>query len=358
MNLTVLLLSRYGTLGASSRVRSYQYLPYLKTEGIDVTVAPLLEDQYLEDLYAGRRMRMGAIARAYFQRLRYLLKSHRFDLLWVEYELLPWLPAWAEVALSAWRIPYVVDYDDATFHRYELHPNRLVKFFLGKKIDLVMRRADLVIVGNDYLAERALQVGAKKVEYLPTVVDTNRYNAMPQTDNSIFTIGWIGSPSTCQYLHDLWPGLTEICRGGSARLILVGSGEVKFTGVPLDIRSWSEKTEVEDIKTFDVGIMPLRDGFWERGKCGYKLIQYMATYRPVVASPVGVNKKIVEQGVNGFLATTTQDWVKSLSILREDRSLRERMGKSGRSKVESQYCLRVTAPRLAALLRDTVKGLY
>lgn len=351
----ILLLSRYGRCGASSRIRSYQYLPYLKTEGIDVTVAPLLEDQYLEDLYAGRRMRMGAIARAYFQRLRYLLKSPCFDLLWVEYELLPWLPAWAEGALSAWRIPYVVDYDDATFHRYGRHPNRWVKFLLGKKIDLVMRRANLVIVGNDYLAEHALQVGAKKVESLPTVVDTNRYNAVPQTDHSIFTIGWIGSPSTCQYLHDLWPVLTEICRGSSARLILVGSGEVKLTGVPLEIHAWSEKTEVEDIKTFDVGIMPLRDGFWERGKCGYKLIQYMACGLPVIASPVGVNQQIVQEGLNGFLATTLTDWVRALRALRDDPVLRAQMGQAGREKVKTQYSLQVTAPRLIALLRNVVK---
>src|SRR5690348_11002046 len=126
----VLLLSRYARMGASSRVRFYQYLPFLRERGIDVTVAPLLDDQYLKRLYGGERQRMAPIVLAFCRRLWRLVTCARFDLLWVEYELLPWLPAWGEVLLGRLGVPYVVDYDDAIFHRYDSHPNPLVRRLL------------------------------------------------------------------------------------------------------------------------------------------------------------------------------------------------------------------------------------
>jgi len=352
----ILLLSRYGQLGASSRIRSYQYLPYLKARGIDVKVSPLLSDDYIRELYAGKRMNLGDLLSAYLRRLWYLLKSHRFNLLWIEYEILPWLPAWAEAILSRLGIPYVVDYDDAVFHRYDMHPNSTIRALLANKIDGVMRRAAVVIVGNDYLADRAKRAGVKRLEFLPTVIDLNQYRVTPTAERSVFTIGWIGSPITARYLHVIEPALSEVCKDGHARLILVGSGPIELKGIPLEIRAWSEETEVADIQNFDVGIMPMPDDPWSRGKCGYKLIQYMGCSRPLVASPVGVNQKIVENGVNGFLATTTADWVNALRALRDPSDLRECMGRAGRHKVEMEYCIQITAPRLLSFLRGAAKG--
>jgi glycosyltransferase involved in cell wall biosynthesis len=353
----ILCFSRFGRLGASSRLRFYQYISYLQAHGIEITVAPLLNDVYIENLYAGGRKHLGPLFGNYLNRFYYLLKSTRFDLLWIEKELLPWLPAWGEMLLACLDVSYVVDYDDAVFHRYDLHPNSLVRTLLRRKIDAVMRHAKLVIAGNDYLADRARQVGASHVEYLPTVIDLNRYNVVPPTEGVTFTIGWIGSPVTSHYLHLVQPALQELCNDGSSRLVLVGSGKMGLNGVPLEIRSWSEETENKDIHSFDVGIMPLPDDPWERGKCGYKLIQYMASGRPVVSSPVGINQKIVEDGVNGFLANTMSEWLKALRNLRDNRNLRESMGKAGRSKVELQFCLQVTAPHLVTLLRSVVKEL-
>jgi glycosyltransferase involved in cell wall biosynthesis len=346
----ILLLSRYNHVGASSRVRFYQYLPYLATQGIHVTVANLLGSNYLEDLYGGRRRRFGDIIGAYIRRLGYLLKSNRFDLLWVEYEILPWLPAWGETILYHLNIPYVVDYDDAVFHRYNMHPRAMVRVLLGGKIDAVMRRAALVIVGNEYLGNYARKAGAKRVEYIPSVIDLARYSSTLQPVNPVFTIGWIGSPATVKYLHLVRTSLAEVCRNGSSRLVLVGSGQFKIDGVSTEIHSWSEETEVAEIQNFDVGIMPMPDSAWAQGKCGYKLIQYMACSRPVVASAVGVARQVIEEGRNGFLATTTKDWVKAFCALRESDNLREYMGKTGRTKVEAQYCIQITAPLLVSLL--------
>lgn len=352
----ILILSRYGQLGASSRIRSYQYIPYLRAMGIDVNIAPLMGDHYLSNLYAGRNKQLVAAFAAYFRRLLYLLMSYQYDLLWIEKELFPWLPAWVEVLLERIGLPYVVDYDDALFHRYDMHPQKLVRSLLSSKISKVMRSAALVIVGNDYLADYAWRMGAKRVEYLPTVVDLERYKISSYSEDNVFSIGWIGSPTTARYLNLIRPALARVCRDCNSRLVIVGSGHIEFPDLPIEIHSWSEKTEVNEIGSFDVGIMPLSDEPWERGKCGYKLIQYMACGRPVVASPVGVNQQIVEEGVNGFLAETTVEWVKALKTLRRDPELRKRMGMNGRNNVEKKYCLQVAAPRLVTLLQSVIKA--
>lgn len=353
--MNVLLLSRYGRQGASTRLRALQYLPHLAACGIDVHWAPLLDDAYLETLYGAGERPWPRVARAYLARLGQLLAMRRFDLLWIEKELFPMLPASAERLLAAAGVPYVVDYDDALFHNYDQHPRALVRRLLGRKIDRVMAGARLVITGNDYLADRARQAGARRVALLPTVVDLARYPAEAVADKpsgpSPFTIGWIGSPQTAAYLAAVAPALGELLAQPDTRLVLVGAGRGAPGNLPAEIRPWTEASEVADIASFDVGIMPLPDAPWERGKCGYKLIQYMACAKPVVASPVGVNRQLVEPGVNGYLATTPADWTRALNQLREDAALRARLGAAGRTRVAADYDLQVTAPQLANLLR-------
>ncbi|HEY9693637.1 MAG TPA: glycosyltransferase family 4 protein [Oculatellaceae cyanobacterium] len=349
----ILLLTRYGYLGASSRYRSYQYLPYLKKLGFEFTVAPLLDNAYLERLPSGKGVVVSAISRAYTQRVWLLLQSQKYDLIWLEKEAFPWIPALLESLLFNSGVPYLVDYDDALFHRYDQHKSSLIRQVLGKKIDSVMRRAALVLAGNDYLAQRAHNAGAPRVEILPTVIDLERYPIAQPPNNSQFTIGWIGSPSTSRYLKEIHPALQEICRDGTTKVVAVGATPLELPGVPLEIKPWSESTEVEEMQQFDVGIMPLTDTPWEKGKCGFKLIQYMACVRPVIGSPVGVNQQIINQGINGFLSSSREDWIKAFQILKQNQELRERMGKAGRVMVEEKYCLQKTLPDLANFLRST-----
>jgi len=275
-------------------------------------------------------------------------------MLMVGYEVLPWLPALAESILAGLGIPYIVDFDDAIFHRYDMHSSDIVRTLLGRKIDKVMRRAALVIVGNKYLENRAKRAGAKWVEILPSVIDLEQYRLKPYKEKSVFTIGWIGSPTTAPYLQIVQPAIADLCRDRKIQLVLVGSGHVHLNSIPVVIRTWSEKSEVDDIQEFDVGIMPMPDNSWTRGKCGFKLIQYMACGRPVVASRVGVNPDIVEDGVNGFLAETTADWIHAFETLHNDFSLRMQMGKRGRRKVETQYCIQITASRLLSYIHRVV----
>lgn len=348
--LSVVFLTKYGRNGASSRYRYLQYLPKLETAGINCAVCSLLEDSYLQKRYERGYGSMRDFVGAFCRRLGTLLQAHRYHLLWIEYELFPYCPAIFETILARFGISYVVDYDDAIFHQYDRHKNWFVRRMLGEKISRVMRNATLVIAGNEYLADYARKAGSKQVEIIPTVVDITRYPLKTTVESSMFTIGWIGSPSTSKYLKEIAPALAEICRNGQAQVTLIGSGQIDLPGVPVTILPWSETTEVENLQRFDVGIMPLSDSPWERGKCGFKLIQYMACGLPVIASPVGVNSQIVEEGVNGFLATTTQEWVRAFNMLRDSYHLRKQMGQEGRKKVESQYCLEVTAPKLVSLL--------
>jgi len=351
----VLLLSRYSRLGASSRVRSYQYLPYLKTQGIDVTVAPLLRDGYINDLYMGKRKHFGTIFGAYLRRFGYLLKSGRFDLLWLEKELMPWLPAWGEAGLSHLGIPYVVDYDDATFHRYDRHPKGMVRALLGGKIDAVMRRAALVTVGNDYLADRAWRVGAKRVEYLPTVVDLKRYCVTSQPKDEVFTIGWIGTPNTEKYLSLIADPLRRFFEQRKGRLLLIGASKrFMIDGIPIEVLPWSEDCEVPFLQRMHIGIMPLPDLPMERGKSGLKLLQYFACGRPSVASPVGINVKIVNHRV-GFLPNSDDEWLTHLLRLADDPDLRKRTGEEGRRMVEERYSLARWALKYAHILREVAQ---
>jgi len=354
-DLNVLLLSRYSALQPSSQFRFYQYLPHLRRQGVDVTVATLLDVGYTRDLYANRRRRVGPILWAYWRRFRALLRGRRFDVLWLEGELWPRLPAWGEALLRRLGIPYVVDYDDAIFHRYDQHPNPLYRALLGRKIDAVMRRAALVSAANDYVADRARRAGASRVEYVPTAVDLDKYSVAPPARNPIFTIGWIGTPTSSAYLPLVQPALGEVCRNGRARLVLVGSGPVDLGSIPAEARTWSAETAVAEIQRFDVGIMPLPDNPITRGKSGLKLVQYMACGRATVASPVGINTRIIQDGKTGFLAATSHQWIDALNTLAEDEDRRRAMGEAGRRDVESQYSVQVTAPRLAALLREAAK---
>lgn len=354
----ILLLSRYDNLGASSRYRCHQYLPYLQQQGLEITVAPLLDNNYIKNRYLERHSSlssMASIAVAYEQRISLLLESKKYDLIWLEKEAFPWFPAWLESLLFKSGIPYVVDYDDAVFHRYDQHSSGVVRWLLGQKIDRVMRDATLVIAGNNYLANRAIQAGAKRVEILPTVVNLERYPLPHPSENAIFTIGWIGSPlKSYTYLKQIYPALREICIDGSARVVAVGAAAIKLEDVPLQIIHWSEATEVEEMQKFDVGIMPLTDTPFERGKCGFKLIQYMASTLPVIGSPVGVNDEIIEHGVNGFKANNTEEWIEGLQRLKSNRDLRKSMALVGRKIVEEKYSLQITAPKLCQLLQAVV----
>jgi glycosyltransferase involved in cell wall biosynthesis len=187
---------------------------------------------------------------------------------------------------------------------------------------------------------------------MPGLERSNTYQPWKRHSRARCNIGWIGTPQTAAYLHLVEAALKKVSGVHGARTVLIGSGAIKL-GVPAEIHTWFENTETKKIEAIDIGIMPLPDEPWERGKCGYKLIQYMAAGIPVIASPVGVNVDIVKSGVNGFLAATQRDWEDALHTLVVDPGLRSRMGTAGRAMVEERFSTQAIAPTLARLIRET-----
>lgn len=353
--MNVLILTKYGRLGASSRMRFFQYLPWLVQSDIEFTVKPLLSSEMLQARYQREGHNFWVLLRAYFSRWKVLRQRHQFDLIWIEKETLQWFPLWSELALLK-GVPYVLDYDDAVFHNYDLHPSPWVRKIYGRRLDGLMNNAALVVAGNHYLAQRARDAGAQWVEVVPTVIDLDRYPYQPKVlANDTPHIVWIGSPSTSQYLQLLLKPLQVLAQKHNFVLRVIGGGAVDLPGVQIEVLPWSEETEAENITACDIGVMPLLDSPWERGKCGYKLIQYMACGLPVVASNVGANADIVQDGENGFLVNTSNEWFIALDQLLNDWSLQQRLGQAGRQCVERMYCIQQTGVKMAGLLRTVVK---
>lgn len=353
----ILFLTRYGRLGASSRMRFLLYVPWLEKVGIGCTIAPLFDDNQLAERYRENQYGLASLMRSYARRIQFLRKKSNFDLVWIEKEALPWFP----VCLEQWLlggVPYVLDFDDAIFHNYDMHRSPLVRKVFSKRIDRLMAGSRLVLAGNNYLAQRALDAGAPKVEVVPTLIDLDRYSANIVSNEKIDLprIVWIGSPSTARYLKLIHKPLEELSRQFTFKLRVIGADAFTLQGVNMEYVPWTEATEAASIQSCDIGVMPLLDSPWERGKCGYKLIQYMACGLPVVASPVGVNCEIVSDGENGYLAGSDGAWVDALGTLLRDAMLRQQMGAAGRRRVEADYCIQQVAPRMAGLLRTAVMG--
>ena len=336
----VLGLALYGVQAASTRHRMAQYVPNLKEEGIDLQVVPLLGDEYIKTTFGGKRYRAKALIHDYIVRLAWLAKQGRYDLAIIQVELFPLLPGVIEFAVVA-RSVYL------RFRRcilFEISSGAVppVLFFLKDKFAPVISHAAAVLAGNHYLADYAKQLNPATT-FLPTVVDTNRYVHLPRERHDLFTVGWIGSPSTSVYLRVLASPLAQLGREGPVRFIVVGGRCEAIDGVEVVNLPWEEATEVRLINTFDVGVMPLFDDEWARGKCALKLIQYMACGVPVIASPVGANLDVIN-GSCGLLASNSDAWLVGLRRLRDDKALRRDMGVAGRQCVEQFYSLRTALP--------------
>jgi glycosyltransferase involved in cell wall biosynthesis len=230
-----------------------------------------------------------------------------------------------------------------------------------RKVEAIIRVSDQVIAGNSFLADYARRFNPA-VTMIPTCVDTTRFvpaaDAMWRDGGGVrreLVVGWIGSPTTASYVRDLAPVLRRTRERHAYTFRVSGAGEpLEIPGLSVDNAAWSLAGEIDLFNTCDVGVYPLTDDEWSRGKCGFKAIEFMACGVPVVASAVGVNREIIEDGVNGFLASTEDEWVDKLGRLLADPELRRRFAAAGRRTIEERYSLAVNAPKLAATLRDVV----
>ncbi len=340
----VLFLTQTCALGPSSRYRVYQLLPWLQKLGIECEVSPAIDDELYRRLYLdpnGRRSRRNAFILTWRKRRADLQQIDRFDAVFVQKGVFPGLSSGFERAIAR-RKPLVFDFDDALWLPRVGGSRLLHALHREHAVQDILRRAAAVIAGNDFLAEYA-SLFNRAVTVVPSSIDVAAY---PHATNSS-VVGWIGSRTTLPYLKLLEPVFTQL--GVTVRVI--ASGNPNQLGFEVEFRPWRLETELEELSQIGIGIAPLPDTAWERGKCGVKILQYMAGSIPVVASPVGANAQIVTHGVNGFLAQHADEWEMALSDLIANPGLRQQLGAAGRETVEKRFCVRHAAERIASVLR-------
>ena len=340
----------YGPQAASTRYRLEQYIPGLAQLGIELHVHYLLGDKYLRRSFSGNTLPLTYLLKSGVARLGDLRRQKHFDASILHCELLPLMPGWFERLLL--REPYIYDFDDAFYLKYRNGGLSAFRTILGSKFDTVMQGAAAITAGNATLASYA-RVHNVHTRLLPTVVDTERYTPIPGAANEQFTVGWIGSPSTAPYLAELVGPLEIIAHEGPVRLVVIGGKAPQMSGVMIEEIAWSEQTEVAHLNGFDVGVMPLPNDDWARGKCAFKLIQYMACGIPVIGSRVGANVDVVTSDC-GFLVASEQEWVEALRLLRDQLARRNAMGEAARVRVVEEYSLRCNLPVLAQVVHQVV----
>lgn len=354
----VLFLVPYTTEGPSNRFRVEQYLPLLSKHGAGWALRPFLcSSRFYDVLY-----RPGRTARKswYFlvsslRRILDLVRSRRFDIVFIHREAFPFGPALLEWLLSRLEAPIVYDFDDAIWQPNCSEGNRAFAVLKHPtKVGTIIRLSRRVIAGNGYLRDYALQHNSQ-VSVIPTPVDTDRLYPVPRVDRKRVTLGWIGSHSSAPYLRMLDPVLPRLASRYDLRLKVVG-GDYHCVLAQVSTHEWRLNREVADLQSFDIGLMPMPDNAWTRGKCAFKALQYMAVGIPVVCSPVGMNTEVVQDGDNGFHAESEEEWTEKLALLIENPGLREAMGQRGRAVVEERYSVKSNFPKLMQVLEGALEA--
>ncbi len=345
----ILILPKYHREGPSSRYRFYNYIRYFEQNGHCIDIKPLLFEGYVRNLYTKKTNSRLKIAESILRRFFFLIRSKKaYDILMIEKELFTNCPYFIERLLLKGCI-YTVDYDDAISVNYKA--NRIKRLLLGSKVDSLSGNAALTTAGNGWY-RREIKKG--RIEYLPTVIDIDRYNPdmLEGHSGDVPVVVWMGSSSTVRYL-DLVGGVLKRIAGKHRFKLRVVGADVRIDGVLVECVPWSEEDEFKLLYTADIGIMPLSNTEWEKGKCGFKLIQYMASCLPTVASPAPANEEITIRGETGFIAGDEDEWERYLSMLIQNKNLRVSMGLAARKRIEENYTYQIWGKRFVNMIEES-----
>lgn len=357
MNVLVLAPYRYDT-APGQRFRIEQWMPLLEDKGVHFEFDAFMSEKLHEILYkpGNAQKKATLILSDYVRRLRRILAARRYDVVFLHREAAMIGPAWIERLLKWSGVPFIYEFDDAIYVAYVSPANKYLSYLkFPQKTATICKLASHVIVGNEVLAEYARRRNPN-VTIVPTTIDTDKYRPACRYEfgDDVPVIGWSGSYSSVQYLDAVKPAFARLAEKYKFHIEVIGA-DWKFDGGPnvkVHSRPWRALTEVADLSRLHIGLMPLPDEDWARGKCALKALQYMALGIPTVVSPVGVNKDVIRDGDNGLWATTTDEWYAALSRLLDDVALRRRLGTAGIETVEREYSARVWAPRVLAILEE------
>lgn len=347
---------------ASERYRIYQFLPYLERAGFDCTVRPFATRALHRAIQAERLAPKLLLAPfCYLRRMLELGALSKYDVVVVHRSIFPFPWPAVEEMLIRRHAKVIFDFDDAIHigHRDTTTTKYpwIYKLKYGPGVNGMLSHCTHVIAGNRTLAEHALQFNSQ-VSIVPTVVDLGQYTYRPPpVQEDTITIGWIGSRSTSPYLLEIEPVLQRLSEAhpGKIRFRLYGDPRRKLNLPNFESLPFSLASEIEDLQTIDIGIMPVPDNDWTRGKCAFKAIQYMALGIPTVISPVGMAADLVQHNVNGFWAQTPEGWFEALNLLVTDTRLSRRFAEEGRKTVVERYSLQAWGSRLAELFAQILE---
>jgi glycosyltransferase involved in cell wall biosynthesis len=332
----------------AQRFRIEQWEPWLRESGVSIEYASFESQELSKIIHQRGRypQKIWQVLAGMLRRIQLATRIADYDLIYLFRESALIGPAWFERWARLKRVPMVFDFDDAVWvSAPSLANGWLSALKMPGKTRTSCRLATYVMAGNPYLAEYASRVNPHTT-VVPTTIELKKYTLATQNDGSTVVIGWSGSFSTVPYLDALKPVLQELNKTEQFRLRVIGTPQYEVSGVTVDSLPWIAKSEVEDLRPMDIGVMPLADDEFSRGKCGLKALQYMALGIPPVVSPVGVNSEIIQDGVNGFLANTPEEWKSKLTLLLRDPALRRRLGAAARKTVEANYSAAVQSKRV------------
>ena len=336
----LIVTHHYPDRAPGQRFRFEQYLSYLRTCGFEIDVSFLLNEKddkvfYSKGNYAGK---FRIVCKSIFKRLKDLFRAADYDIIFVFREAIFLGTIFFEKKFAR-KAKMIFDFDDSIWVHNVSEANRLFSVLKNPgKTRKIMEVSDLIFAGNNYLAAYASQFN-KNVVIVPTTIDTDEYKRTEIPPNESICIGWSGSITTIEHLKTRMEALRRIKRKYGDRVYFKIIGDANFIDKDLNIRglTWKKENEVAELLEFDIGIMPLPDNEWSKGKCGLKGIQYMALEIPTIMSPVGINSEIITDGQNGFLADSTEEWVTKLSMLIDSAELRKKMGRKGRQTVVDKF---------------------
>jgi glycosyltransferase involved in cell wall biosynthesis len=342
---------------ASERYRIYQFLPYLERAGFACTVRAFATDTLFRAIQSERLVpKLVLTPFCYIRRAIDVASMRRYDAVIVHRGVFPFPWPAMERMINRRQAPVIFDFDDAIHIGHRDTPTTkyhwLYQLKYGPRVNEMLSRCQHIIAGNRTLAEHALKFNSE-VSVIPTVVDLDKYTySPPRLSNDVLTIGWVGSRSTSPYLLEIESVLRRLSEThpGKLRFRLYGHPSRDLTLPNFESLPFSLASEVEDLRTIDIGVMPVPDNDWTRGKCAFKAIQYMALGIPTVSSPVGIATDLIQHNVNGYLARTPGEWFEALNHLVIDARLRRRFAEEGRKTVEARYSLQTWGPILAELL--------
>ena len=343
----------------SQRFRFEQYLDYLEENGFSCTVSYLITPKS-DAIFYGRGkwlLKSLLLIQFFFKRLKDLWSASKYDIVFVHREAHYLGTAWFEKAFSK-RAKLVYDFDDSIWLPNVSDMNkRFVWLKRPQKTAKIISYADMVFAGNRYLADYASKYN-RNVKIIPTTIDTEIYvRAKNAKSREGICIGWSGSVTTIAYFKYAVPFLLRIKEKYGDRVYFKVIGDGDYSNAALGIRGipWRREDEISELSSMDIGIMPLPDDKWTKGKCGLKGLQYMALEIATIMSPVGVNMDIIQDGENGFLASETGEWVEKISSLIESEELRKRLGRNGRQTVIAKYSVLAYRDNYVNYLNDLLK---